>query len=170
MGAPASPRAWATADGKIDPGSQARVWREVEGLMAGLSAAKPCVKKKAGWPGKPVPDPVAGIRDVELFSPPSRAPAQPRLERVRWEGGAGIPVCSSPVCAQGNWVQVGLGRLVLSRTCTGPRHAIETVGRSCSLPAWCRLEGINRGRLFPSCQSHAFQKLHMFSLKRAEYK
>lgn len=69
--------------------------------MASLSAAKPCVKKKAGWPGKPVPDPVAGIRDVELFSPPSRAPAQPRLERVRWEGAAGIPICSSRVLCSG---------------------------------------------------------------------
>lgn len=42
---------------------------------------------------------------------------------------------------------------------------VETVGRSCLLPAWCWLGGINRGRLFPSCQSHASQKLHMLSSK-----
>lgn len=65
--------------GKINPGSQARVWWKAEGLMVGLPAAKPCVKKQADRPGRPVPDPVAGIRDAEPFSPPSPAPAQPWL-------------------------------------------------------------------------------------------
>lgn len=44
---PRVPQHWAAVEGKIDRGSLARVWQEVEGLMAGLLAAKPCVKKKS---------------------------------------------------------------------------------------------------------------------------
>lgn len=59
--------------------TRAQVWWEAEGLMARQSAAKPCVKKKLAGPGKCVPDPMAGIRNVEPFSLQSPAPAQPWL-------------------------------------------------------------------------------------------
>lgn len=133
--------------------------------MARQSAAKPCVKQKlAGQESVPqIPWQELGMWSLSPFShllqlsPAWGAGATWLMAR---EGGAAIALLfpCPRLREMGSRDTGSLQHLHKAQT-------VETVGRSCLLPARCCLGGINRGRLFPSCQSHASQKLHVFSSK-----
>lgn len=139
---------------KIDPGTGLAGGRRVNGRPVSCQAM--CEKKPAGQKSlSQIPWQELGMRSLSLLhhlpqlSPGWGAGAMWLLAREGELGERCWCTCALPPAhAQGNQVQMGTGRLAPSSTHTGLRYAIKTMGRSRSLPAWCRLEGINRGYLF----------------------